>query len=434
MKKTLKITALLSILLLSVLMIAACSSNDVYKKIQNEGYTVSVKYDISGGKFSDRDLVLVDAFNLSNEKTNADGMKEISLVSPDSTLRKGEKLEMTNQGHTFIGWYRTRTEVNNSDGTTSYVYSGLWDFSKDKLVLDPNGEYSAETPTMTLYAAWAELTSFEIYCKDANGSFELMETVNADTLELPQWVERTGKLSTTNFPTFEGKTFGAAYLDEQCTVPAPEQIESDIDYGTGTLKTKTVKVYTTLLDGAWYKIYNAKSMASINDADAHYIICNDLDFSEVSWSTTNFATNAFTGTISTDGEIHKLSNIKATYKPGGQSNDFGGIFKELASTSKIENITFENVSFTFNESVNGFKSNKVYIGLLAGKLHSDAVVQNISFTGENTVKVDYSKVSVGTGKKIEDIIIVSSIVGTGETYIDPAISTDCINIIEENKP
>lgn len=435
MKKTLKIIALLSILILSVLMIAACSSDDAYKKIQNDGYTVSVKYDIGDGTFSDRDLVLVDAFNLNNEKTNADGMKEISLISPDSELRKGEKLEMAYQGHTFIGWYKTRTEVKNDDGTTSYKYSDMWDFSKDKLVLDPKKDYSSDTPVMTLYAAWAELTNFEIYCKGENGSFELKQTITAEALTLPKWVERTGKLSTTNFPTFEGKTFSAAYLDEQCTVPAPEQIESDIDYETGTLKTQTVKIYTTLLDGTWYRIYNAKSMVSINDANANYIICADLDFSETAWSQTNFATGVFNGTICTDGEIYKLSNINATYQAKSQTGDnYGGIFKELGSNSRIENIILENVSFTFNGAVNGFKNNTVSIGLLAGKVNSDAVVQNISFAGKNTINVDYINVSVGTDKTVDKIIIVNSIAGIGQNYIDSTISADSIEIVEQNKP
>lgn len=425
MKKILKFTAVLSLLIFSVLMIAACSLDDPYKKINNEGYTVSVKYDIGNGKFSDRDLVLVDAFNLNNEKTNADGKKEITLIPPDSDLRKGEKLEMTNSGYTFVGWYKNRTEVTNPDGSTGYTYSGMWDFSRDKLILDPNGKYSPETPTMTLYAAWVPLTQFEIYCKDANGSFKLETVVEATSLELPQWVKSTGKLSTTNFPSFKGKTFDAAYLDENCTVPAPTEILSDINYETGTLHTNTIKVYTTLLDGSWYKIHSAKSMASINDPDAHYIICSDLDFSEVAWSKTKFA-DKFNGTISTDGEKYKLSNINATYIPDSKLKTYGGIFKEIGESAVIENVTFDNVSFTFDAAINGVKTDTLFIGLLAGNLADGAVVRNIDFIGENIIRVDDSKIIVSESNTVE--INVYPLVGNGT--VDDTIATDSITIIE----
>lgn len=389
MKKTIKISALLAILLLSVLMIVACSSGDAYKKINKQGYNVSVKFDIGDGMFAGRsELVLVDAFNLDNEKTNADGKKEITVIAPDSSLRGSEAFEVAYSGHYFVGWYQNRQEIKDADGNTSYTYSGLWDFSKDKLTLDPNGSYSADEPVLTLYAAWVPLTDFEIYIHDSNGQFgdTPYTTITSSSLEIPTWNKSTGKLSTTNFPSFEGKTFDSAYYDIECTQPITDSsILGNINFENGTLNSDTVKVYVKTLEGSWYKIYTAEALVKLNDKNGNYQICADLDFSSVAWKNTTFAKETFEGTIYTDGQVHKFSNIYAFYSKENNATSYGGLFKAIGENATIKNIEFENITYTISEVSN--KTNLLLIGLFAGEANDNAIIENVTFTGTNKVIV-----------------------------------------------
>lgn len=382
MKKIIKISAILAVLLFSVLLISSCSSGDAYKKIGKEGYNVSVKFDIGEGMFAGRqELVLVDVFNLNNEKENANGQKEITVLPPDSALRGSEAFDVAYSGHYFVGWYQNRHEVKDADGNISYTYSGKWDFNSDKLTLDPNKDYSADEPVLTLYAAWVPLTNFEIYSQNQSGKFELIKNVPASYIEIPQWDESTGSLTKTNFPTRDGYTFDCAYTDEACTKKITEtQLFGNIDYENGVLLSDTVKVYVTWLEGSWYKIYNAKSFASINDTNANYEICANLDFSSVNWKNTAFAKETFNGTIVGNG--HMISNIYAF----NQDATEGGIFKSLGANASIKDVTFKDVSYKIDSVP--FRTQSVCFGLLASKAADGAVLEGVSFEGDCKIIIE----------------------------------------------
>lgn len=413
MKRSFKILLIISTLLMLLLLITSCSSGDAYKKIQKEGYNVSVKFDIGKGMFAGREeLVLVDVFNLDNEASNANGQKEISLLSPDDELRGSEAFGIACSGHYFVGWYQNRYEVKDADGNavtdddgnTLYTYSDKWDFASDKLVLDPKGNYSANAPVLTLYAAWVPLTSFEIYAPDESGTFRELTTITASSFKLPQWNKSTGKLSASEL-TLDGKTLDGIYFDEACTKPVTDsEIYGNVDYSTGTLASPAVKLYTTWLDGVWYKIYNAQSFVNIGELNASYEICADLDFSNVSWQNSSFVSGTFNGTICSEGDnVYKLSNIKSH----NLEQTSGGIFREIGDNATIKNVTFENTSYTITKVP--FRTQSVSFGLFAGKVHDSAVIENVSFIGDCKISVQDNCLKEVSRR------IVEAVFGTGNS-------------------
>ena len=212
MKKYLKLLLVTALLGTALLAMTACSKwEKPYASADADGYTVSVRFDANGGMFAGtNDVFLIDVFNPTAAPKNASGKAEISLISPDDSRRESNAFEVSNTGYFLAGWYRERALRTDENGNAldvdgnlcsvsgkaqGYVYSGRWDFSKDRLEVDPNGSYSSATPTMTLYAAWIPYYTYEFYAWDAeSGQFTLIQTQQLLELTLPEWNVNTGKL------------------------------------------------------------------------------------------------------------------------------------------------------------------------------------------------------------------------------------------------
>ena len=174
MSKKIKLLIVSCALLLLCLFVSSCSSNDAYERYDDEGYNVTVKYDANGSYFGNAgQLYVTDTYNIKDSALNSNGNKEILLVDPENEIRgKANVQEIARAampGYFFAGWYTGKTElkvngevVKDDKNNTVYVYSGKWDFSK-KYEIDPNKEYSASEPVVTLYAAWVRTPSVEIY-------------------------------------------------------------------------------------------------------------------------------------------------------------------------------------------------------------------------------------------------------------------------------
>ena len=373
----------------------ACSQwNTPYKSLNGNGYTVSVRFDANGGSFanSPEEVFVIDVFNLDTMKTDANGNKVTPLITPDDPVREDKAFGISKTGYYFAGWYSScepRVDENGnaldefgvptsvSGKEQGLVYSGLWDFDKDLLTVDPDKKYSADESVMTLYAAWIPYTSYEIYAPGEDGKFEKIESLSAIELALPKWNEKTGKIDMKKFPKIDGKTLDTIYLDEQLTQVAPETVRGDVDYENGTTLTQTVKLYTTWLDGDWYKISSANQIYKISDIDGHYLISADLDFSSEIWPDA-FSSGSFKGGFySADGRTYKISNVSVIQ--GNNSAQFGGLFGSLESGATIENITFENITYTLKA---GSRRGGASFGLLAGKVAADAVFEGVTVSGK----------------------------------------------------
>ena len=393
MKKISKLLCLSVLLLAVIACVTACGKwGDTYATLEGEGYTVSVRYDVGDGVFAGtNDVSVVDVYALDDMKTNANGEKYTYLLTPDDAARGQSAFSVSYNGHFLAGWYQERTPRVNDKGEAldeygqlcsvsgkeqGYVYAKPWDFEKP-LTVDPKGDYSASENYMTLYAAWVPYFNFEFYTVDENGVAALLETVQAISLDLPEWNEKTGKLDMKKFPEADGMTFEAAYMDANLTEASPETLTGTWDPATGTSTTDTIKVYTTWMEGDWFRIYTAEQFYSNSRLGGNYILCADLDFSTAVWSPT-LANGVFTGKIIGNG--HKISNV--TVEQADISAYYGGIFAGLSETAELRDVIFENVTYKIGA---GSRMQGVSFGLLAGTVTDGATFENVAVGGSLVV-------------------------------------------------
>ena len=382
----------MTVMLLGIVcLVASCSQWDTpYDKLDKDGYNVSVRFDANGGIFAGtEDVYIVDVFNLNNAKTNAQGNKEISLIAPNDSKRGTGAFEISKTKSIFVGWYKERALRVDKDGNPldaygeltsvsgreqAYTYSGKWDFDKSVLELDASKEYKSEENVLTLYAAWVPSFVFDIFAENENGEFELIESKETLSIELPRWNDKTGKMDLKDLDGIDGKTFKEASLTKDFSELVTGTINGGIDYETGTMQGDgKVEVYTKWLNGVWFNITTAKQFKDNSRLDGNYIINSDIDFTGIVWSST-LAKESFKGQIIGNG--HKLSNI--TVNQGDTSVMRGGVFGGIDATAVIKDITFENV--TYNMNVGSLKAGASF-GMLAGTISSDAVMENVSASG-----------------------------------------------------
>jgi len=161
MKRITKYLLLSTLMLMVSLLVVSCSQWDTpYVSLDDSKYNVSVKFDANGGMFAGtKDVYVVDVFSLENQKSDANGMKEISLIQPDNSKRGDRAFEVSKTDYFLAGWYQERTPRVNDNGEAlddygvptsksgrpqGYVYSGKWDFDIDTWLTK---EYSTYRPT-----------------------------------------------------------------------------------------------------------------------------------------------------------------------------------------------------------------------------------------------------------------------------------------------
>lgn len=374
----LKIKAILTAVLLLVPLTFACGCSEVedpYQINDAENYTLSVKYDANGGTFTTNTFVIVDSYDLSQMKTDSEGMAQVALLSPDAEARGKNAFTAVNNGYFLAGWYAERTQTGvDSSGNPQYTYSGKWDFEKDRLAVDPKKSHSAAEPELTLYAAWIPVFQIEYYALD---TCELLSTVSynptvAEKIELPQWDQTTGAIKMNDVPKRENYTYNGAYLDEKGKQAVTEEAISHIgtvDYETATAKNATMKLYIDWKEGEWYRIYNADQFLDNASLNGCYDIQADLDFAGKIWPTVMMYGN-FNGTIQGNG--HTFSKISMEQTNNSKQN--AGLFGQLSETAKLSDLTFRNVTFTIKS---GTRVAGTSYGLLAGTISDKTAFTNV---------------------------------------------------------
>lgn len=394
MKMTkLKLTAIIAAMLTVLCTFAGCSQWELpYEGLNKEGYTVSVRFDPCGGAFANTENVqIVDVFSLADAKKDASGNYQLSLITPDDARRGDRAFSISKNGCFFAGWYRECSPRTDASGNPldaygrptsesgldqGYTYSGLWNFESDTLSV-PEGNYSSEEPLLTLYAAWIPYFNFEFYVQNSQGGFDLYESKQLISLDIPEWDLSSGKLNMNSFPEIDGKTFEGAYLDEAMTKPVTETLTGDIDYEHGVSATEKICVYTKFADGDWYRISTAEQFVKNSKLGGCYYIEADLDFTGLNWSAA-LAGGAFTGKI--EGNGHKFSNV--TFIQADNSKTNGGLFGSLASGASIRGVSFENIKYTLGA---GSRMQAAHFGLLCGQLSADAALDSVSVSGSEFI-------------------------------------------------
>ena len=333
MKISKRTICVLSLILATVLLCSGCGELSPYQKNDGEGYNVSVRFDANGGLFATNTSVIMDSFNISELSANGSGDVEIPLIAPDDAQRGREAFEPYYSGYFLAGWYAERTET----GENEYSYSKRWDFSKDRVTVAADGDYSASEPVLTLYAVWVPSFTIEYYDLSTG---DLLETntynpVTSDGIVVPKWDVDNGKIDMNDFPKRRGYTFNGVFLDAEGKEPVTADVIEHcgiFDPETGTGSNGTMKLYVDWLEGDWYQIHTAKQFTKLADREANYVICADLDFTGLRWPN-DLTKGDFTGTIQGKGFV--FNNIELSGKP---------LFEEIGDGAKISNLTFAFVT------------------------------------------------------------------------------------------
>ncbi len=394
MKKLWKYLIALALLAVAAAVTGCTQWDPVYKHLNEDGYTVSVRFDANGGEIAGQAEAVVDVFKLSDFTPSADGKISIRVLDlSDEARETAGTYTLGREDYFFAGWYVGRTPRVNENGEAvdeygalvsqsgrpqGYSYERRWDFDKDRLEVDVTREdLSSYTPELTLYAAWIPNINYDFYAQKPDGTFEKLP-VGADKpmeVKFPVWNEATGKLDMNNVPKRNGMTFLAAFMDEALTVPVPASLKSTdyVDYTHGVCLQGSVSVYTTWKEGTWYRIQTADQLSDIGDPNGSYELLADLDFTDVLWPN-SFSKTEFKGTILGGGHI--IRNVKVTQ--GDPSQDFGGLFGALGETSVVRDVTFENITFSLQA---GSRKPEPVFGTFAGILRENAQIINVSFGG-----------------------------------------------------
>ena len=379
MKSKKKLIFLCLLLVMTVAVLAGCGDPNPYQVNDGMNHTVSIQYDANGGSFTSvNSPVLVDSYDITGLKTNAAGMVELPLLNPAHESRGDDAKNAQKNGYFLVGWYQERTEVTDANGNKTYTYAKPWDFENGRVSVDPGKDYTAKEPVLTLYAAWAPLFEIEYY---ALGSDEAMKTVTINPNEgldvkVPVWNEETGALDMKDFPEKEGYTFTAAYYDSQKTQAVDTETVTHpgvINKDDATVSGGKLKLYLDWKEGKWFKITTAQQFIKAFSPSGCYEILADLDFTGKTWPTTLMYGN-FTGTIQGNG--HTISNVELKQTSNNKMNC--GLFGTVAEGACLENITFENITFSVEA---GTRLQGAAYGLFAGSVSENANVQNVMITG-----------------------------------------------------
>ena len=412
MKLKIRAIVLCLLLLTTVIIASGCSQEQTpYQLNDADNYSVSVKFDANGGFFTTNTSVIVDSFNPSELEKNSEGQAEIALISPDSSFRDKNAFTPINNGYFLAGWYTERTENGtDSKGNPAYTYSGLWDFDKDVLTVDPAKTYSSAEPVLTLYAAWIPMFEIQIVDMESGDQLQTLTydpTAKAEVL-LPAWDEKTGTVAMNGFPQRTGYTFNGAYYDAEGTksVETPHVIHPGrIDAKTGTAQDHTMKLYVEWTEGEWFHIYNVEQFLDNASVSGNYVIHADLDFEGEIWPS-SLMYGSFAGSI--EGNGHTFKNI--TFEQTNNSKTSSGLFGQLAETAVLKDVIFQNVTFTIKS---GTRMAGTTYGLLAGSVSEQAACENVQIL-ESALQID-SGCYFGT-----DDYTIGLVCAMGTTEIDPS--------------
>ena len=408
-------------LVCALMLLSACAEPSHYEAYDQEGFSVSVKYDANGGMFFTNVETIVDTYRLSEASVNADGKKELALISPDNPVRGNENaFKPSNAGYFLAGWYTERTPITDEQGRQldadgnvaaqsgkmpAYTYAGRWDFEDGRLELDPDGTYTSSEAVLTLYAAWIPEFKYEFYSLQTGEliSEYLFDPNYISEILLPSWSEETGKLNMERFPTVDQKTLLGVYLNAEGTLAAEGTTvkhTGSYDAANATAQDPVMKLYLDYAEGEWFRIYTAKQFLDNFKPNGHYEICADLDFTGLSWKTA-LMHGTFRGEIYGNGHI--FSNITIEQTDARKQNS--GMFGAIAADALLSDIVFYDVTMTI---ASGTLQPDASFGLLAGTLDAEATVKNVI--------IPSAKLLIHANANLLDSTSIGRVCGSGSTH------------------
>ncbi len=370
-------TLLVAILTFSL---AGCGETATPYETNNEdGYSVSGKFDANRGTFTTNTSVIVDSFNVDNKS-------QVALIAPDDSRRNNDAFTATKNGHFLAGWYKECVETTDENGQKTYKYSGKWDFENDVLKIDTDKTYSADSPALTLYAAWVPLFEIEFYSLESGDLIDTLKynPTDAKALEIPAWNEETGAVEMYDFPKREGYTYNKAFYDAEGTNELTGETlihPGAVNEENATATNSVLKLYVDWTEGEWYRIYNIDQFKESASLKGNYELFADLDFADEIWPTT-FVYGNFSGVIKGNG--HTIKNVEITQTNNSKVN--AGLFGYLTDTANISDVNFENITFTIKA---GTRKVGTSFGLFAGTISDKAAISGVNILNSH-LQIDSS--------------------------------------------
>ena len=254
---------------------------------------------------------------------------------------------ISRSGYDFTGWYTDE----------ACTPSSKWDF-----------DTPFEISSLTLYAGWEKSVrhTYSVYYVDeSDGVAVKLGEYNAlagDTFS--DWKSIAEER--------EGYTCIGYYSDKELTVPWDQSYahpggESDVD----------IAVYADYIEGEWELAGNYDELKRAVTAGNVYLTA-DIDCGGK-----EFTVGTFAGVFNGNG--YKISNFRVE-KSGTASTPTAAIFKRLTSTASIENVSFENITYNFNDIRESTATIKVTpkVAALTIDMQAGARVKNVTVTGSLT--------------------------------------------------
>ena len=218
--------------------------------------------------------------------------------------------------------------------------------------------------------------------------------------------------STKDFPSLTGKTFKAAYADENCTQEINDKIVhgGTLDLEKGLAVNRIQNIYVQFYDEERFKIATAQQLADNARTGGNYEILADLDFTDTLWPAT-FTSREFTGKMySSAGNTFTVKNVRAEY---AATTEYGGLFGRIAGGAEVKNLRFENVVTDFVSATSWDAS----LGLFAGEIDDNASLSNVTVA---SAKLRLGNVSLKGEYRINLLAngILSGITQEGETALE----------------
>lgn len=325
-KKSLIVLTLLAVTL--TLLLSGCGKSDQ----DLEGMYV-VSFELNGGALD------IQTSNVTS-KINYAYQPGSHILDPSTY----GNYEISRAGYRFTGWYKSADCKENEK----------WNFSTDTI----NSE------TLTLYAGWVKeiVYTFTVCYVDGTetqklGSYSVSE--GAVFEDYRKFAEKRDGFTPTGY-----------FTDAACTTPWDFKTvhpggETDTD----------VCVYVNYIPGEWILVDSYTKLVNAIGKGNVYLTA-DIDCGGQAFS----VGDTFRGTF--EGNGFKIKNFTVN-KFGGALMPSCSIFQTLGSGAKVQNVTFEDVTFRFFD-VTG--ANKIKVAALARDA-SGCTVSNVSVSG--TIQTNY---------------------------------------------
>ncbi len=254
---------------------------------------------------------------------------------------------ISRSGYDFTGWY-TDEECTPSS---------KWDFSTP---------FNAET--LTLYAGWEVQIkySFSVNYMDGDDKVTLGSYKVSAGDEFEDWLKHANKR--------DGHTVMGYFSDPECSVPWDFETthpggDSDLD----------IPVYVEYIVGEWKLVDSYEKLKSAVKSGNVYLTAN-IDCGGEEFYVSDTFDKIF------EGNGYKITNFTVNQK-GTTFKPSCAIFASLGENAEIRNVSFEDVSFTFNVNAQ-VSSLEAKVAALAVDAHDGAVVSNVAVSG--TLSTNYN--------------------------------------------